>query len=234
MKKILTSWWFSLVIGLAVFVGVVIAIRPPAPAEPAGPAEPGGEGGEAPDAAHPKDAVEQLLTETNAPLYTSNITPVTELEAGAPGSLRWDDPEVKQAMKEYETKRAALEAKEKSLNAMQARLLLEYQQISTITQAVAQAKSDWLKSQSSKVISVEKEEDKKYRDIASMFTNMAPASAVTILEKQPVEEVVQIIQRMSVDQRAVLLEQFTKATNAARAVEISQALLRLGAKPGNP
>ena len=231
MMKMLTSWWFSLIVGLAVFVGVVAVIWTPT----APPPTEATEGGEAAAAGktHAEDAVAQLLS-TNAPLYANSITPLEDVEAGAPGTLKFDNPEVKILMKDLETQRTALAAERRDLNDLKRRLQLEVQTIGSVTSVVAQAIAEFEKAQSSKVISLEKDDEKQYRSTASILTNMAPANAVKIMLELPTDQVVQILQRISSDgQRAALLDEMakTKPTNAA---EITKAFLRIGTKPQTP
>ena len=231
MMKMLTAWWFSLIIGLAVFVGVVAVIWKPTAPPPTEETE--GAEAEAAGEAHPQDAVEQLLS-TNAPLYANSITPLEDVEAGAPGTLKFDNPEVKILMKDLETQRTALEAERRDLNELKRRLQLEVQHIGSVTSLVAQAIAEFEKAQGSKVILMEKDDDKQYRSTASTLTNMAPANAVKVLLELPIDQTVQILQRISSDsQRAILLDEMAKSspTNAA---EIIKAFLRVGTKPQTP
>ena len=233
MKKILTSWWFSLAIGLVVFVGVIAVLYTPrvAPTEE----KPAGETDEqAAEAGHPPDAVSQLLAATNTPPLSTPLAPIDETEVGAPGTLRWDDPAVRVFVKDLENQRAGLAAKERELNALSERLQLERQHIGSVTQMVAQAIADFQKAQTNNIIMMDKDNDRKYRTSANMLTNMAPANAVIILKELPTDEVVQVLQRMGSDaQRALIIEEMAKnsPTNAA---EISKAFLRLATKPANP
>ena len=233
MKKILTSWWFSLIIGLAVFIGVIIAI-PRAPTAPTAEQTEGGTNATEHADAHPPDAVDQILTSTTPPLYSQSITPVDNLEAGAPGELQLNSPVIKDLIKDLQKKRTELDERERELNNLAARIRLERDQFSSMTQAVAQATIAWRQSQTNRVIIVEKNDDKKYSDNARMFTNMLPTSAAIFLEGLPIDEVVQLLQRIPVDQRAAILEPLAKGTNSAKAIEISKALLRIGTKPENP
>ena len=235
MKKILTSWWFSLVIGVLVFVGVVALMWHPPPAVDAAKPEAGAEAKEAGAGGHELDAVEKILTPTNAPLPSSSTAPAAAIEVGSPGELRFNNPEVSDLIKELKSRNAALADQQKELNALRDRLKLELQTIAITTQTVSQAILDFQKAQSNKVILTSRSDDSKYRGVANMFTNMQPASAVIILDGQPIEEVVQILQRMTDAQKAGILEQFAKNTNnAAKAVQISAALLRLADKSQNP
>jgi flagellar motility protein MotE (MotC chaperone) len=236
MKKILTSVWFALAIGLVGF-GATLGVlwgkgskldlaadhatintnEPPKSAE-------------APDAEHGADTAaapaEGAHEEPEAGLPVSQSTD--------PGMLSFNNPEVSQLIEDLQNEREQLKLRMTELDARERRIEFEKKYIGSITQKFLEAKALILRDMTNRLTVVYDKETNKLRQLAMIYTNMPPSNAVAILDKMSVEDIARILEYMKEQQKAAILEnfatnQFTKESR--KATEISERLRRLAPEP---
>lgn len=234
MKKILTSTWFAAVVGVVAFILTMLLLwKPEPPAEPVPTGTNEVADAQAPAAEPPVDELTEKQIVAPPPPTPAVITDVAE-----PGSLTFNNPEVSKLRDELLREKAELLRRENELNQIASRLALEKEHIGMITQQMMLAKASLQQALTNQVVVYEQAEERRLQDLARVYTNMAPSSAVVILDKMAVDDVARILQYMDEQFKAAILSNFATNTNAAssplKATEISEKLRRLVLPPQLP
>lgn len=247
MTKLLTNKWFAAVIGVVAFaitMAVVVIFQKPEPkpgaAHPAdtnavsnatnGVAE--AASGEKPAATDHAAGEETAKTAAPAPPTTTAFSGAV----GEPGSLSFNNPDVKTLRDELRRERASLLAKEHQLNEFARLLAQQKQEIGVLTQRVLEAKAAMIKELTNQMTIRMTNEESRIKGLAQIYsgTNMPPSSATQILNGMEVDDVARILYFMPFKDQAAILENF--ATNSltketGKATEISQKIRKLGEMP---
>lgn len=230
MKKILTSKWFALGVGMVGFVLTILLVYEPAETKsPADPAESETSTNEAP--AHVEVEEHSPLKALPIPIVAPPpAEPMLATQVGEPGSLRFNNPDIRELVDELLREKEKLLKWEANLNELQQRLALEKEFIGAITSEVLRAKAAMELSLTNGRTSIKDQEKRQLSDLAGVYTNMPPGSAVAILNGMEVDDIALILNNMGPVQKALILENFatnevTKATGIA--TEISEKIRRL-------
>jgi len=249
MTKLLTNKWFAAVIGVVAFaitMAVMMIFQVPEPQTGAAPASDTNAvstatngvteaaAGEKPGTEHAA-AEETHKPSTPAPSATTAFSGAI----GEPGSLSFNNPDVKTLRDELRRERAALLAKEHRLNEFERFLAQQKQEIGVLTQRVLEAKAAVLKDLTNQMTIRYTNEEARIKGLAQVYagTNMPPASAVQILHGMEVDDVARLLFFMPYKDQAAILENF--ATNSltkdtGKATDISQRIRKLGEMPKLP
>ena len=245
MTKILSSKWFFAVVAVIVFGAtmVVLAIfQKPVETTKQGGAEGTNvvangtnavAGSEHPDQPAPSEPTEtHESTQPTAPATSTSTA--SSGTFGEPGSVSFNNPDIKILVDELKQQKAALLAERGKLTELARRLALEKAEIASITQKVLEAKSAMMAELTNQMNIRDTSEEARIRDLAKVYTNMSAASAVQILDGMSVDDVAQILFFMAHSNQAQILENF--ATNSVnretgKATEISEKIRKLAERP---
>lgn len=252
MKKMLTSVWFAVALGLmgtGVLVGILWPTDSPETAEPP-------HGAAAADTnAHPETVEHASTADTNAPvipgieskpIVQEEVVPVVSAaQVTEPGALSFNNPEVAQLIDVLKREREELRKKEEQLRELEQRLALEIRWIGTITQKFLEAKRLMEQAMTNQTTVLQVKEREKLQQLAKIYTNMPPSNAVVILSKMPVDDIARILEFMKDQNKAAILESLstnmsvtaaggTNITGPQLATDISDRLRRLSTEPNLP
>ena len=232
MKNILTSKWFALGVGMVGFVVTMLFLPgSPEPVEPETPDETEASTNAEPD--HVEDETSPIkehqepIVSIPPPALPISMSP---LEVGEPGSLRFNNPDVRELVEELQREKAELRQWEAELNALRDSLVLEMQSIGILTQEVGKATAEAKALLKNGLTVTTNAEQKQLQILAGVYTNMPPFSAVMILNEMESEDIARILIKMQPPEQAAILEIF--ATNdtfnaAGMATDISEKMRRL-------
>lgn len=143
-------------------------------------------------------------------------------------SWAFKNPEVDQLVSELRTEREVLRAREKELQDYAARLTLERQEISSITQRVATLQLEMDRT----IVRIRDEESANLKRLAKVYATMAPEAAAKIMVEFQDEAAVKIFAFMKDSETAPILENISKSgPPAARRVALISDRLRLLSVP---
>jgi flagellar motility protein MotE (MotC chaperone) len=158
---------------------------------------------------------------------------------GEPGSLSFNNPDVKALRDELRRERAALLAKEQRLMEFDRLLKQQIQEFSSMTSEVAKAKAAIMADLTNQMTLRMTTEDARIKGLAQVYagTNMPPSSAVQILNGMEIDDVARILYFMPYKDQAAILENF--ATNkltieSSKATDVSQKIRKLSELPKLP
>lgn len=149
---------------------------------------------------------------------------------GAPdASWNFWNPEVDQLIADLRMQKQNMASREQELNDLAARLEVERQEISVITQTVARLQQDF----DQQVVRVRETETTNLKKLAKIYSAMSPEGATTILKEMPDEQVVKILMFMKDIETAPILELLAKQGQgeAKRAALITERLRLATAQP---
>ncbi len=238
MNKILTSKWFAVAVALMAFVATMLVLWKPAPKAAAKPQKAAAEDAkEAKEHAPPSKP--SVLEETTAkPIVKAHVeTPVSPLQFGEPGSLKFNNPEVNKLVEELLEEKRVLRERENQLNELARRLSAEKESIGSITQEVLRARVEMERVMTNQLNLRTYNEETNLLHLARAYTNMSANTAVAILNGMDVGLVARILMQMGDKERAGILENF--ATNKdtiaeAKATAISEKIRLFLAPPKQP
>lgn len=153
---------------------------------------------------------------------------------GEPGTHSFNNPDIKALWQELQREKGALLLKENQLKELARQVALEKAEIASSTQWVLNAKAAIMSDLTNQMTIRDKGEEARLKDLAKVYTNMPPSSAVQILNGMEVEDIARIMFFMDHVSQAGILENFAtnKETSASlKATEISQKIRKLGDKP---
>ena len=245
MTKILSSKWFFAVVAVIVFGATMVVLamfqKPVEPSQSAGAqgangvvngtnGVAGSEPAEQP--AHSEPAESHESPQPTAPA-TGTATAISGT-FGEPGSVTFNNPDIRILVDELKQQKAALLAERGKLTELARRLALEKAEIASITQKVLEAKSAMMAELTNQMNIRDTTEDARLLSLSKVYTNMSAASAVQILHGMSVDDIAQILFFMAHTNQALILENF--ATNSVtretgKATEISEKIRKLAEKP---
>ena len=150
-------------------------------------------------------------------------TVVADFIGSSPGaSWNFHNPEVDELIADVKKQRDELGAREHALNDLAARLQLERQEITVVTQTVARLQQDF----DANVVRVKQEETANLKKLAKIYAAMTPESAAAILKELQDDDIVKIFAFMKESETAPIFELLAKAGtgDAKRAAHISERL----------
>ena len=159
----------------------------------------------------------------------------TEIQKFAPGndpSWKFRNPEFEQWVNDLRQEKAALELRKVQLGEWETRLQAERQELSTVTQRVAQLQADFDKN----VVRLKDQEVKNLKRQAKAVAEMSPDTAAKMVDQMKDEDIVRLFSAMKNDQMNLLLETLQKqgkaqARHAAAITERMRLLLPDTATP---
>jgi len=166
------------------------------------------------------------------PVIERHAMIVGDFMGSSPGaSWNYHNPEVDELIADITKQRDQLDARARELDSLAARLQLERQEITTITQTVARLQQEF----DANVVRVKQEETANLKKLAKIYAAMAPESAATILKELQDDDIVRIIAFMKESESAPILELLAKpgASDAKRAAQISERLRLCLSRPTN-
>lgn len=140
-------------------------------------------------------------------------------------SWKFKNPDFDQWVAQIKDEQDALALRTQQLNEWQTRIDAESQEISTVTQAVAQLQADFDQS----VVRFHAQEVDNIKHQAKLIGAMSPDSAAGLLNQMPDDDAVRILFMMKADDASVILEAIGKMgkTGSAHAVKLTERLRRV-------
>ena len=133
----------------------------------------------------------------------------TEIQKFAPGndpSWKFRNPEFEQWVNDLRLEKAALELRKVQLGEWETRLVAERQELSTVTQKVAQLQADFDKN----VVRLKDQEVKNLKRQAKAVAERTPDTAAKMLDQRTDDDIVRLFSAMKNDQVTLLLETLGK------------------------
>ncbi len=121
-------------------------------------------------------------------------------------SWKFKNPEIDQWVAQMKDEKEALALREQQLNEWQSRLDAERQEISTVTQAVAQVQSDFDQN----VIRFRAQETDNVKHQAKLIAAMSPSGAAAMFGEMADDDVVRILFIMKTDEASTILDTMSK------------------------
>jgi flagellar motility protein MotE (MotC chaperone) len=137
-------------------------------------------------------------------------------------SWRFRNPEFNQWVSQIKSEKEKLDLREQHLTELQARLDAEVQEISTVTQAVAQLQQSFDKN----VIRFKSQESDNIKHQAKLISSMSPEGAMAMMAQMPDDDAVRILFTMKTDEASAILDAMSKKGDeqAKRAAMLTQRL----------
>ena len=144
-------------------------------------------------------------------------------------SWRFRNPEFNQWVAQIKSEKENLDTREQHLNELQTRLNAELQEISTVTQTVAQLQESFDKN----VIRFKAQETDNVKHQAKLISAMSPEGAVAMLTEMPDADAVKILFTMKTDEASLILDALSKKgqPQAKRAAQLTQRLQQVLSSP---
>jgi flagellar motility protein MotE (MotC chaperone) len=136
----------------------------------------------------------------------------------------WDfnNPEADQLIAELKIEKKSVEAREKQLNELAARLENERTELNQVTQSVHQLQAEF----DSSVLRIKDQEITNLKKLAKVYAGMTPETAATVMAEMENEAIVKILLYLKEGDTAAILEALAKKgpAQARRTAEISEAV----------
>ena len=165
-------------------------------------------------------ATASLLT----PGKFAGLGPAEETARSADDDPSWKfkNPEIDQWLAQMKDEKEALAQREQQLTDWQNRLAAERQEISTVTQTVAQLQSDFDRD----VVRLQSQQMENVRRQAKLIAAMSPEGAAALLKQMPDDDVVRLLFTMKADVASAILDMMSKESEAAakRAADLTLRL----------
>ena len=132
-----------------------------------------------------------------------------ELQKFSPGndpSWKFRNPEFEQWVADLRLEKAALEVRKVQLGEWETRLVAQRQELSTVTQKVAQLQAEFDKN----VVRLKDAEVKNLKRQAKAVAEMTPDTAAKMLDQMTDDDIVRLFSAMKSDQVTLLLETLGK------------------------
>ena len=151
------------------------------------------------------------------------------LKIGAPDysaendpSWKFRNPEFNQWISQIRSEKDSLDQREQRLNELQARLNAELQEISTVTQTVAQLQESFDKN----VVRFKAQETDNIKHQAKLMSAMTPEGAVAVMNEMADDDTVKILFTMKIDVASQILDAMSKQgqPQAKRAAQLTKRL----------
>lgn len=140
-------------------------------------------------------------------------------------SWKFRNPEFEQWVQDLRAEKAAFEIRKAQLTEWETRLLAERQEMSSVTQKVAQLQAEFEKN----VVRLKDQEVKNLKRQAKAVSEMAPETAAAMLDQMTDDDVVRLFSAMKNDQVTLLLETLSKQgkPQTRRAAAITERMRHL-------
>jgi flagellar motility protein MotE (MotC chaperone) len=137
-------------------------------------------------------------------------------------SWKFRNPEFNQWVAQIKSEKENLDTREQHLNELQTRLNAELEELSTVTQTVAQLQANFDQN----VIRFKAQESDNVKHQAKLISAMSPEGAVAMLNEMPDDEAVKILFTMKTDEASLILDALSKMgePQAKRAAQLTQRL----------
>jgi flagellar motility protein MotE (MotC chaperone) len=137
-------------------------------------------------------------------------------------SWKFRNPEFNQWVAQIKSEKENLDTREQRLNELQTRLNAEMQEISTVTQTVAQLQENFDQN----VVRFKAQETGNVKHQAKLIAAMSPEGAVAMLAEMPDDDAVKILFTMKTDEASLILDALSKMgePQAKRAAQLTQRL----------
>lgn len=147
-------------------------------------------------------------------------------------SWRFRNPEMDQWISEIKQEKEALALREQQVAELEARVKAERQEISIVTQSVAQIQTEFDK----KVIQFKTQEAENFKRQAKLMSAMTPETAAAMLNGMSDDEAVRLLFIMKNDQVSQLLETLSKMGNNGikRATTLTERMRQVLPPTANP
>jgi flagellar motility protein MotE (MotC chaperone) len=154
-------------------------------------------------------------------LPTAALVAAVKSDALKP-SWEFQNPEVDELIADLQHQKNVLDDREHQLNALAARLKLESDEITVVSQNVTQMQAEFDRN----VVRVGEEETANLRRLAKIYAAMSPEGAASIFHEMKDDEVVKVFAFMKDGETAPILEVMAHLgpADAKRAAQISERL----------
>jgi flagellar protein FlbB len=149
----------------------------------------------------------------------------SSFSAGDDPSWKFRNPEFDQWIEDLKSEKAALDARKLQLAEWETRLQAEHQELTVVTQRIAQIQADFEKD----IVRVREQEVKNLKRQAKAMADVSPESAAAMLDQMSDDDAARILSIMKDDQVALLLETMSKMGKAQtkRAATITERMRHL-------
>jgi flagellar motility protein MotE (MotC chaperone) len=130
--------------------------------------------------------------------------------AGEPGSLAFNNPDVIKLQEELRRQNASISVREQELRNLENELRRQFAEFSALSNALITAKNEISKAWQDQMQALRKEEQVKFADMAKIYTNMPPASAVLVVKSLSPDDVARVLLFMSDKDAAAILDAIAK------------------------
>jgi flagellar motility protein MotE (MotC chaperone) len=139
-------------------------------------------------------------------------------------SWKFQNPQMDQWIQEIQAEKTALKVREQQLKDFETRLNAERQELSVVTQAVAQMQSDFDKN----VIRLNAQDTDNLKRQAKLLSSMSPEGAAATMDQMSDDDVVRILFTMKPDDASLALDTLSKLgkVQAKRAATIIELMRR--------
>jgi flagellar motility protein MotE (MotC chaperone) len=137
-------------------------------------------------------------------------------------SWKFRNPEFDQWVAQIKSEKNSLDLREQNLNELQTRLNAELQEISTVTQTVAQLQETFDQN----VIRFKAQDEDNVKHQAKLMAAMSPEGAIAMLDQMPDDDAVKILFIMKTDDASLILDALSKMgqSQAKRAALLTERL----------
>ncbi|MSR42753.1 MAG: hypothetical protein EXS19_01800 [Pedosphaera sp.] len=130
--------------------------------------------------------------------------------AGEPGSLSFNNPDVLKLQEELRRQNAALSTREQELRNFETELRRQFAEFSALSNALISTKNEMSKVWQDQMVALRKEDQVKFADMAKIYTNMPPASAVIVIKSLAPDDIARVLLFMSDQQVASIFDTIAK------------------------
>ncbi len=137
-------------------------------------------------------------------------------------SWKFRNPEFDQWVAQIKSEKNSLDLREQHLDELQTRLNAELQEISTVTQTVAQLQETFDQN----VIRFKAQDEDNIKHQAKLMAAMSPEGSIAMLKEMPDDDAVRILYTMKTDEASLILDTLSKMgeTQAKRAAQLTERL----------
>ena len=130
--------------------------------------------------------------------------------AGEPGSLTFNNPDVLKLQEELRRQNTALSTREQELRNLENELRRQFAEFSALSNALISTKNEMSKVWLDQMAALRKEDQVKFADMAKIYTNMPPASAVIVIKSLAPDDIARVLLFMNDQQVASILDTIAK------------------------
>jgi flagellar motility protein MotE (MotC chaperone) len=162
------------------------------------------------------------VTILNPTKFAGIQRPSPDYSADDDPSWRFRNPEFNQWVSQIKSQKESLDTREQQLNELQTRLNAQIQEISIVTQTVAQLQESF----DANVILFKAQETENIKHQAKLISAMSPEGAVAMLSEMPEDDADKILFTMKTDEASLILDTLSKKgqPQAKRAAQLMERL----------